>query len=268
MEIFWGEKLLTLFVSGDSGFRKWGFDRQVRRSFTDWMDRLVQNTNGRFRYFLPCLPDDPYLDTNFNPAGNYLNRAPGNRHRARTANSSAASVTKSRWHVESCFGREYALQIMGVRSEVPQHYLSACQIPGHANQPRLFVWLCIGDVVINRFTNSFQHIYPTVDTYNLHGMDIRMRIEKENPLSEYSGITWSRTNIFKKPTQNELGQGYVRKINLLNSNQTGMVGINFNELSSMTLGSFQPKLANSYVSKLRRLQVAHQPYVNLQLSDL
>ena len=127
------------FFPTDSGFRKWWFDRAIRRSFTDFLDNLVLTSNRKLRYFLPCLPDDPYLDANFNPAGNYHVRAPGNRHRARTANSSAASVTKTHWHVESCFGKESALKMMGVKYEVPQQYFAPCRIQGYSNQPIIYI---------------------------------------------------------------------------------------------------------------------------------
>lgn len=253
-------------LTGDLGFKKWGFDRTVRRSFTDYLDNLEQTSNGRFRYFLPRQQADQFLDRNFNPAGIYQALPPGNRHRARTANSSAASNTKSRWHVESMFGREHCLQILGSRYEMPQQYFAPCQIPGHENQPAIFVWLCVGDVLIRNYTAGFQHTYPTVDTYFQHGLDLRNRVEMENPLSEFSGITWSR-DIFRRPTQIELRQGNVRHVDLMNSNQTGVVGINFNELTSLTLGSFQPKLANSYITKLRRLQVENNPYINVQVRD-
>ena len=226
-------------------------------------------SNGRFHYFLPCLPDDPYMDVNFTPVGNYRgNRGPGNRHRARTANTSAATCTKSRWHVESLFGKENALQIMGTRHELPQQYFSPCNIPPFENQPVIFIWLCIGDIIIRNYTAGFRHTYPTVDTYRQHGQDIRSRIDKENPLSEFSGITWSRTNIFKKPTQQELRRRQVTRVDLINSNQTGIVSINPAELTSLTLGSFQPKMSNSYVSKLRKLQVDQLPYQNLQNINL
>ena len=194
-------------------------------------------------------------------------RAPGNRHRARTANSSAATNTKSRWHVESMFGREHCLKILGASREVPQQYFAACQIPGHMNQPSIYVWLSVGDVIIRNFTAGFQHTYRTVDTFQQHGQDLRSRIVKENPLSDFSGITWRRPNIFKKPTVAELRAGNVTQVDILNSNQTGMVGITMDELTSMTLGSFQPKLANSYVSKLRYIEVSQNPYINLQTTD-
>ena len=252
--------------SGDQGFRKWGFDRTIRRSFTDVLDNLVQNSMGRFHYFLPRLQSDQYLDKNFNVAGRYQNLPPGNRHRARTANTSAVTCTKSRYHVECMFGREFDLKVLGVRSEVPQQYLSPCGIPGHENQPVLFVWLCVGDIILRNQLPIFQLTYPTVDTYFLHGQDLRMRIEMENPLSEFSLITWSR-DIFRKPTQVELRAGNVSHVDLMNINQTGMVGINNNELTSMILGSFQPKLANSYITKLRRLQVNNIPFNNLQMQN-
>ena len=114
----------TVIFLGDSGFYKWGFDRQIRRSFVDYMDNIRLQTNGRVKLFLPCLPSGSYVDNNLNVAGSYApHTAGGNRHRARTASTSCVTVTKTRWCVEATFAKEYALQISGSRSMVPQQYL-------------------------------------------------------------------------------------------------------------------------------------------------
>ena len=113
----------TCIFLGDSGFYKWGFDRQVRRSFVDYMDQKKQQTNGRIQLILPCLPRGNFLDINLNIAGSYPQTAGGNRHRARTANTSCVTVTKTRWCVEATFAKEFDLQISGSRSMVPQQYL-------------------------------------------------------------------------------------------------------------------------------------------------
>ena len=211
------------------------------------------------------MPDENYLDQNFNPAGSYQNRGPNNRHRARTANTSAVTVQKTRWKVESLFGKENALQLMGCRYEMAQQYFSACHIPGFENQPNIFIWLCVGDILIRNYTPNFHHTYATVDTYMQHGDDLRNRIVMENPLSEFSNVTWSRPNIFQKPTQADLRQGRIRRVNLMNPFETGVVGINPNELTSMTLGSFQPRLCNSYVTKLRKIEVNQLQHINMQI---
>ena len=96
---------VTLVLLEDQGFRKFGFDRQNRRSFTDYQDQLVIQTNGGFRYFTPSFASDPYRDGNFNVVVPYHLLPGGSRHRSRTANSSAAVCTKTRWPVESLFGR-------------------------------------------------------------------------------------------------------------------------------------------------------------------
>ena len=258
--------IIGILISGDSGFYKWGFDRANRRSFINFLDNLVITSNGRFHYYFPLKKSDQYLDRNFNPVGSYQMLPPGNRHRARTANSSAVTCTKSRWHVESLFGREHCWKILGGSSELAQQYFASSRIPGHENQSVIYVWLCVGDVLIKNFTGGFRHVYPTVDTYPQHGQDLRNRIDMENPLSEFSGVTWSR-DIFKKPTRQELQSGRVQRVDLMNNIQTGMAGIEFRELTSMTLGSFQPKLANSYVTKLRRLEVQDHAFVNMQVFD-
>ena len=114
----------TVIFLGDSGFYKWGFDRQIRRSFVDYMRQIGQQTNGRVRLFLPCLPNGNYVDINLNVAGSYLVRAGGNRHRARTASTSATTVTKTRWVVEVTFGKEAGVtKISGSTHMVPQQYL-------------------------------------------------------------------------------------------------------------------------------------------------
>ena len=112
----------TVIFLADAGFYKWGFDRQIRRSFVDYMDQRKQQTNGRIQLLLPCLPSGDYLDRNLNIAGSYLQRAGGNRNRARTANTSCVTVTKTRWVVEATFAKEYALQISGSRHMAPQQY--------------------------------------------------------------------------------------------------------------------------------------------------
>ena len=232
------------------------------------LDQIKQNSNGRFHYFLPRLPADDYLDLSFNVAGNYQIRGPGNRHRARTANSSAVTNTKSRWPVEGLFSKEYDLQIMGSRHEFPQQYFSPSKIPGFTNQPVIFIWLCVGDIIIRNYTASFIHCYPTVDTYNQHGQDLRARIDMENPLSEFSGISWSRRDLFQKPSAGELRNGTVQIVNLMDPNGTGIAAANLDELTSMTLGSFQPRMATSYVSKLRKKEIDPVPFVNLLTTDL
>ena len=113
----------TVIFLADSGFYKWGFDRQIRRSFVDYMDQIRQQTNGRVRLFLPCLPHGDYMDRNLNIAGSYPQTAGGNRHQARTANTSCVTVTKTRWTVEATFSKENALKISGSKHMVPQQYL-------------------------------------------------------------------------------------------------------------------------------------------------
>ena len=85
----------------------------------------------------------------------------------------------------------------------------------------------IGDSLLFHHGTPLSHTYNTMDTYFDHGNDIRERMEKENPLSEYSRITWSRPNIFKKPRRNELtSQGQIiHQVFLLNPQQTGMMAV-------------------------------------------
>ena len=87
------------------------------------MTQIKQQTNGRVRLILPCLPNGNYLDQNLNVAGSYQQTAGGNRHRALTANTSCVTLTKIRWCVEANFAKEYALQISGSRHMSPQQYL-------------------------------------------------------------------------------------------------------------------------------------------------
>ena len=219
----------------------------------DYQNDLVNRTNGRFRYFIPCFPTDNYRDLNFNIAGQYLNIAGGNRHRARTANTSSTCCTKTRWPVEALFGKESNLNILGSNTKVPQQYLSSCGIPGFESQSVLAIWLHIGDSLLYHHGTPMRHNYPTVDTYLDHGNDIRNRIGMENPLSEFSGIQWSRNNIFQRLTQREQTRqgGQIQHVFLLNTQQTGMTAITTQELSSITLGSFQSRMVRSYGTHLR-----------------
>ena len=136
---------VTLVLLEDQGFRKFGFDHANRRSFIDYQDDLQARSQGGFRYFTPCFPSDLYRDQNFNIVGRYANLPGGSRHRSRTAQTSAACCTKSRWTVESLFARESHLALLGARAEVPRHYLDPCGIPNFESQSKLMVWAHIGE---------------------------------------------------------------------------------------------------------------------------
>ena len=140
--------------------------------------------------------------------------------------------------------KEHQLKLLGSATEVPQQFLLSCRIPNYESQSVLSIWLHIGDSLLFHHGTPLTHTYNTVDTYFDHGNDIRERMEKENPLSEYSRITWSQPNIFKKPRRNELtSQGQIiHQVFLLNPQQTGMKAATVQEFSSITLGSFQPRM--------------------------
>ena len=72
-------------------------------------------------------------------------------------------------------------------------------------------------------------------------------------MSEFSGITWSRPNIFRRPRPLELTlQGQpIQQVFILNPHQTGMMAVTEQELSSVTLGSFQYRMVRQYGTKLR-----------------
>ena len=245
---------VTLILLQDQGFRKFGFDHANRRSFTDYEDNLEQRSNGAFRYFTPCFPHDAYRDQNFNSVGRYAQLPGGSRHRSRTANTSAACCTKSRWPVESLFCRENHLSLLGSKSEVAGQYLNPCGIPNYSSQSSLAVWLHIGDSLLNKYATPYTYKYGTVDTYQDHGNDIRSRIELETPLSSLSGVQWSRNDIFRAPLgRNPVtrhGQPIVR-VNLFNPQQTGMPPATLDEMASVTLGSYQHRLVRTYMTNIR-----------------
>ena len=114
--------------------------------------------------------------------------------------------------------------------------------------------LLFGDSLLFHHATPYSQKYRTVDTYLDHANDMRTRMVLENPLSSLSGIQWSRPDIFTEPrgqnpvTQN--GQPILR-VNIMNPAQTGMPPITPDELSSVTLGSFQPRLVRSYVTNQR-----------------
>ena len=263
---------VTLVLLIDQGFRKFGFDHTIRRSFTDYLDNLELLTRGVLRYFTPSFPSDPYRNQNFNIVARYNQLPGGNRHRCLTANTSAAVCTKSRWPVESLFGRENQLAIM---NNVPQQFLASCEIPGFESHSILAVYIWIGDSLLHSFGTPLTLKYPTVDTYLDHGNDIRNRMTMENLLSEYSGIQWSRQDIFRRPRPNEqttLGQ-QVQRVFLLNNQQTGMTQVTQQEFTSVTLGSFQTRMIKSYGTHLRRKEVEVLPFVdnatnNQRLSEI
>ena len=207
-----------------------------------------------FRYFTPCFPSDQYRDRNFDPVARYPQLPGGARHRSRTANTSAATTTKTRWTIESLFGRERNFHILGTGGEVPNQYLSPCNIPNFESQSTLMVWVLIVDSLAFHHGTPYTYKYGTVDTYLDHGLDIRNRIELENPLSSLSGVQWGRDNIFAQPRgQNQrTRQGQlIRQVDILNPQDTGMPPFNQDELASITLGSFQHRLVRSYVTRLR-----------------
>ena len=142
---------VTMVILLDQGFRKFGFDHANRRSFLDYLDHIKAQSNGKFQYFLPCFPGDPYKDRQFNDVAVYPNLPGGSRHRCRTANTSAACCTKARWAVEGLFGRESQLKLLGTQAEVPNQYLQPCGIPNFDSQTTLSVLLHIGTGVNNRF---------------------------------------------------------------------------------------------------------------------
>ena len=137
---------VTLVVLLDQGFRKFGFDHANRRSFIDFLDQLQLQSQGAFRFFTPSFPSDPYRDQDFNVVASYPQGSlpGGSRHRCRTANTSAACCTKSRWIIEALFGREGHLGLLGSGAEVPSEYLQSCGIPNFESQTKLMVWALIG----------------------------------------------------------------------------------------------------------------------------
>ena len=149
----------TVVLLMDLGFVKYGFDRTVRRSFIDILDQ-IRNHSPRFKFFLPCRSGDQYCDRNFNAVASYQPIPPSPRHRARTANTSAVTCTKARWHVECTFAREWAFQITGTRKEVPQQYLMPSTINGFESQPNLYVWLLVVDVIRRYYSTPFHLSYP------------------------------------------------------------------------------------------------------------
>ena len=245
---------VTLVLLEDQGFRRYGFDHAIRRSFIDYQDDLQRRTNGGFRYFTPCFPSDIYRDRNFAPVGRYGQLPGGSRHRCRTANTSSACCTRTRWLVESLFARESHLSLLGARSEVPNQYLNPCGIPNYGSQTTLMVWLQIGDSLIYHHATPYSYKYGTVDTYLDHANDMKRRMELENPLSSLSGVQWSRNNIFSRPLglhPRTLNGRPITQVNLLDQQQTGLPPVTPDELSSVTLGSYQQRLVRSYVTSLR-----------------
>ena len=246
---------VTLVLLEDQGFRKFGFDHANRRSFIDYQNQLQVQSGGGFRFFTPCFPSDPYRDQDFNTVASYANLPGGSRHRCRTANTSAACCTKSRWVIEALFGREGHLGLLGSGAEVPSQYLESCGIPHFESQTTLMVWAQIGDSLLYHHATPYSYKYRTVDTYLDHALDMRRRMTMENPLSTLSGIQWSRPDIFSQPrglNPVDLNGQPILRVNILDPQQTGMPPVTPDELSSVTLGSFQSQLVSSYVTNLRR----------------
>ena len=238
----------------DLGFVKYGFDRTVRRSFIDILDQ-IRNHSPRFKFFLPCRSGDQYCDRNFNAVASYQPIPPSPRHRARTANTSAVTCTKARWHFECTFAREWAFQITGTRKEVPQQYMMPSTINGFESQPNLNVWLLVVDVISRNYSTPFHLSYPVsqYDDYYNHGTDLRNRLEMENCLSDFSNIAYRR-DIFKKPLLREIQpRGIVALLDIFTANQTEFPQFTERDLASVTLGSFQNQQTHSYITKIRNV---------------
>ena len=148
-----------------------------------------------------------------------------------------------------------------------EFFFRSCGIPGFEDQPDIYVWLQVCDVVVRLCSRPFRLSYQTTDTYAQHGQDLLHRLVMENCLSHFSGITWSRVDIFKKPTQAELRRGLVRRVDALNPAETGFFNINLVDITSMTLGSFQPRQVDKYITMLRRKEVDNGIFVDLATQD-
>ena len=120
-------------------------------------------------------------------------------------------------------------------------FFRACDIPGFETQSELYVWLSVCDVVVRMCSTPVLLSYRTVDTYAQHGADLMHRLTMENCMSHFSSITWSRQDIYKRPTQVELRRGLVQAVNVFNPVETGFFDTNLIDLASITLGSFQPR---------------------------
>ena len=111
----------------------------------------------------------------------------------------------------------------------------------------------MGDALLRDWAAPSLYHYPTVDTYLEHGEDLRDRVDKENCLSSFSGIVWSRAEIFKKPTRNETTTNGrpITKIKLSNAQQSLLPAVTPDEFGSVTMGSFQERLSRQYMTKIR-----------------
>ena len=197
------------------------------------------------------MPTEEYSDQNFQPVAAYQILPGGIRHKCHTANTSAALCTKTRWPVESLFGHETNLKITGGKQETAHQLLRGCKIVGFEAQPTLYVCLMVCDSLLKTYPRPYNLHYPTVDTYYQHGQDIRSRLTMENPLSDLSGIQFSR-NLMRKPLAREmLPHGRIRRVDIMAQGLTGFPPITPDEMNSATLGSFQSRLVHAYITKLR-----------------
>ena len=160
-------------------------------------------------------------------------------------------------HITShCMATEWIgvfLDLM-ISTQVPRQYLNQCGLPNYDSQSTLAVWLHIGDSLLYHHATPYTYKYRTVDTYQDHGHDIRSRIELETPLSSLSDVQWSQNDIFRVPLGlNPLTrQGLpIVRVNLFDPQQTAMSPATLDELSSVTLGSFQHRLVRTYMTSLR-----------------
>ena len=67
------------------------------------------------------------------------------------------------------------------------------------------------------------------------------RVDKQNPLDSNNGVRFRYQNIHKKPTPLQCQQFHIQKVNLFNSQQTGLPQFSLPELHCITLGKYRNK---------------------------
>ena len=92
---------------------------------------------------------------------------------------------------------------------------------------------------------------PNGVSYADHGRLFRHRVDKRNPLDENNGVVFDYPHIFKKPTQAEMATHNIQVVNLFSPIETLLPQFDVRDLQSVTIGPYQVRLSQGYLTDMR-----------------
>ena len=241
-------------------FRKYGFNRQLKESFTDLLDQLqtsqlpqYPNVNNlpqfpvpNMHYFLPINNSHPYRDATLQPVAVAPHQNMGSRLVDLVANTSKIT-TSERGIVERSFKRVKDMKLSGDMFPIAHQLTYASGVQPTPDLPVISIWLDVM-CVLRRLGSPYLLRYglaPGV-TYADHGRDLLARLLKENVLCSTKQLTFNRPNPYALVSNAELINGSVRLCNLLDSRQTQLPMLTTEQLMGVTLGPFSVDNSHGY----------------------